>query len=125
MDSYYAQRRKKFLDGKSRIVPMHREILGLEYGDKRKGDHIDHDTLYNCRNNLRVVTHRQNLSNHKKETSSVYTGVSWDNKYSKWRVQIMFKRKRKHLGYFDNELDAYKAYVKFAEEHEIEVLRVA
>lgn len=47
-------------DGRSRVVLMHRQILGLTAGDRREGDHINHDTLDNRRENLRIVTAHEN-----------------------------------------------------------------
>lgn len=42
---------------------MHRLILGLERGDSRVTDHINHDKLDNRRENLRAVTNQQNQQN--------------------------------------------------------------
>jgi len=124
-DSYYARRNKQLLKDKRIAIRMHREILGLGLGDNRQGDHINHNTLNNCRSNLRVVTHRQNLSNLKRETSSIYSGVTWDESKGKWLSRIYFNYKYVFLGRYEIELDAYRAYVKFAEEHGIKILRVA
>jgi hypothetical protein len=42
--------------------------------------------------------------------TSRFKGVSWHKKAGKWRAVIALNRKHKHLGHFDNELDAARAY---------------
>ena len=42
--------------------------------------------------------------------ASRYTGVSWYRAYGKWQAMISLDGKRRHLGYFDSETDAAKAY---------------
>ena len=62
---YYAIRNSSLINGKRHPIRMHRQILGLEHGDKRVGDHIHHNTLDNRRNNLRICTNAENLKNRK------------------------------------------------------------
>lgn len=50
---------------KGYTVPFHREVLGLEKGDKRVGDHISGETTDNRMSNLRVVTRSQSNINRK------------------------------------------------------------
>ena len=111
-DSYYAERNSKLSNGKRSIISMHRQILGLEKGDKRQGDHIHHDTLDNRRSELRIVTHRQNKINCKSKNlhSSIYAGVSWYEPLDKWVSKIRIGKERKHLGYFTIEKEASEAY---------------
>lgn len=75
-------------------------------------DHKDGDALNNVRDNLRYVTHHQNqmnMSRHR-DGSSKFKGVFWFRRDAKWAAQICFERKRRHLGYFQNEEDAARAY---------------
>lgn len=51
-----------------------------------------------------------------KLTSSIYKGVIWDEQRGKWRSRIEINGKRKHLGYFESEVDAADAYDKAAVE---------
>lgn len=76
-------------------------------------DHIDGDGLNNCRSNLRVVTHRENMANQGKrfgEFSSRFVGVHWHAQRRKWNAMIRREGKRIHLGLFTNEEDAAMAY---------------
>ena len=76
--SFYAVRHSKSINGKRYMIYMSREILGLKCGDKRQADHINHQTLYNCRANLRIVTLQQNLWNQKNPN-----GYSWNKRAKK------------------------------------------
>lgn len=55
--------RTEYVDGKSRNVWMHREVLGLGRDDPHDTDHEDHDTVNNTRANLRRVTRSENQRN--------------------------------------------------------------
>jgi len=108
--SYYAITNIRLESGKRYMLSMHRLILGLEKDDKRKGDHIRHDTLNNRRSNLRIVTSRQNSSNLERECSSEHTGVSWCSDNCKWHARIQINGKQVNLGRYMDELDAANAY---------------
>jgi len=115
--SYYAVRKSQKINGKQYSILMHREILGLQKGDKWQADHINHDTLDNRRCNLRICTNQQNHMNQRKyrthagkKCSSGYNGVYWHKNAKKWQAQIRFNGKRTHLGLFTSEIEAAKAY---------------
>ena len=81
-------------------------------------DHININSLDNRIENLRIVTGSQNTRNqNKKENcSSKYIGVSWNKQRNKWKVSIEINGKKKYLGSFDNEEEAYECYKKAYDE---------
>lgn len=93
-------------------VYMHREIMGLEKGDKTQVDHRDHNTLDNRRYNLRHCNASQNAQNKQRMGghSSKYKGVSWFKRDGNWRSYIKLNYQNIHIGYFELEIDAAKAY---------------
>lgn len=98
---------------------MHRQILGLEPGDGKQGDHINRDRLDNRRENLRVVTAAENSRNTGARPSrsdlpySPHRGVSWSRSKRKWRASAVLDRKQHHLGYFRDEAMAAESVVDF------------
>lgn len=113
---FYACRNKKN-NGKSTKVTMHREIMrSLPF---LFIDHVNGSGLDNRKQNLRLCTNRENSYNQKprEKGTSKYKGVSWKENKSKWCAQISVKSKKKHLGYFDNEINAAKAYDVAAQEY--------
>ncbi len=106
----YAKREEQ-KNNKSKVIHMHREIMNVT-DPKVQVDHIDLNGLNNQKYNLRLVTSSQNMCNKckRKDNESGYKGVSWRETNKKWRVRIQINGKRVHLGYFDNILDAAKAY---------------
>ncbi|RPJ50986.1 MAG: hypothetical protein EHJ95_06095 [Methanobacteriota archaeon] len=89
---------------------MHRIILDAPIGFQI--DHVDGDGLNNQKENLRVVTSRQNQQNwvNFKKKSSSHPGVSWDNKDKRWKAQIRISGVLNRLGAFVKEEDAFLAY---------------
>jgi len=45
-----------------------------------------------------------------KPISSAYRGVNWDKRKGKWKTQLALGGKKKHLGHFEDEEDAARAY---------------
>ena len=95
------------IDGVWKTFRMHKLITGWPMTD-----HINHDGLDNRRSNLRPVTNSQNAANmqQRRSSSSRYKGVSWNQRYSRWRAFIRLNGKSVHLGYFDDEISAATAY---------------
>jgi len=111
-NSFYAVRNSFQKDGKRHQISMAREILGLKYGDKRQGDHQNHNTLDNRQTNLRISTRSQNQMNRKlvQNTSSKFKGVCWHKQTKKWEAYITINGRRKHLGLWIFEELAALAY---------------
>jgi hypothetical protein len=94
------------------VILMHREILDVGRG--MVVDHINHDGLDNRKANLRPATLAQNSRNRRKVKTaghySKYKGLTWYKSKQKWGAMIMANRKSKFLGYFDDEVEAARAY---------------
>ena len=97
-------------------ILMHRFILGEE--NECQVDHIDHNGLNNCKSNLRLVDSSQQHMNQekRKDTSSIYKGVSYIKAKKKWQATIKKDYKSKNLGCFDTEKEAALAYDVAAQE---------
>ena len=102
------------IDGKQHTLRMHRLLLGLPI-NTIEVDHINGNGLDNRRINLRLCSRTENNRNAKKRSDSYHSkfkGVS--QRKNRWRCVIGSKLVRKHLGYFDTEIEAAKAYNKEA-----------
>lgn len=108
----YALRNRIKEDGTGgKVIRMHRVISGAEEGSDV--DHINGDKLDNRKVNLRVVSRSQNNYNRRIQSNNTsgYKGVSWSKQKGKWHARIFLNnRKLKHLGFFDDVVDAAKAY---------------
>ena len=109
--TFCATRKGRFPDGLRHNILMHREIMGLSYGDKLLVDHINHNPLDNRRCNLRICSHKENLRNRRKvKGTSQYKGVCWSKRVKMWKAQIRVDDHLFGLGYFKVERDAAQAY---------------
>jgi hypothetical protein len=74
-------------------------------------DHVNGNGLDNRRENLRIVSHSQNMQNARSlRGASRFKGVAKHNNTSKWRAYISIARRQIHLGMFDTEIAAARAY---------------
>lgn len=126
----YGRFRWKCEDGKHRGVVAHRLVYHLlkdsmltVYTGKcgvvqRSNRMLRHQCGHtDCCNpeHFLVGTNRQNTVEGKSSAlnpnkTSSYVGVCWYKKRDMWQSQITIAGKRNHLGYFDNEIDAARAY---------------
>lgn len=110
----YAQCNRK--TGEFAKTLLHRFILNYPKGNI---DHVNGDKLDNRKINLRVATQSQNMANTGKRMTnkSGHKGVCWNKKYSKWEATLTKDYKHIFLGYFNEKLEASKAYNKGAVLH--------
>lgn len=87
---------------------LHRVLLGLAPGDRRKVDHKNGNGLDNRRSNLRLATNSQNCANRGKQSNNTsgYKGVFWSNRDKLYEVKIC----RTYVGGFKDPISAAKAY---------------
>lgn len=89
--------------------PMHRFILGVT-DPSVETDHRDGDGLNNRRQNLRVANKKQNQHNQRVtgRGASRFKGVHYHQ--NRWNARIYVEGKRVHLGNFQSEIEAARAY---------------
>lgn len=112
---FYAFRNIIIGPGKTRMISMHREVMGFPKG--MLVDHRNHDSLDNRRSNLRIATHSQNTCNKQDKRagcSSQFRGASWDKKRKYWNVSVVREGKLVFFGRYKNELEAARAYDRAA-----------
>lgn len=111
---YYWNERKGYARSSihRKNIYAHRIIMGMgNYEVNKEVDHINGNTLDNRKQNLRIVTSRQNGLNSsiRKDNTSGVTGVCWDKKHNKWLARVHENNKQIILGYYVNFEDAVKA----------------
>ena len=108
---FYAARRVG-----NKLVLMHRAIMNPP--DGTVVDHINRNSLNNRRCNLRICTQKENLRNGRpsRRSTSRFKGVYFDKQTRKWIAKIGYNGKTIHLGSFEDEVEAAKAYDRKAYE---------
>lgn len=111
-------------NGKTKTFKVHR-LVALAFlpnpEKKEQVNHIDFNKLNNNFQNLEWVSNRENSchSNSIKNKTSRYPGVCFRKTNNKWVSSIRFNGKSIHLGYFDEEDQAYQARKRFELENGI------
>jgi hypothetical protein len=87
---------------------LSRLLMGLEWGDSRQVDHINHNILDHQRSNLEIVTNAGNAQNRlsRRGSSSQYRGVSWNVQFLRWMAYGVVNGKNHYLGLFVDEEEA-------------------
>jgi hypothetical protein len=94
-------------NGRRTLLRMHRLFLP----DAIEIDHKFGNKLDNRRSEIRPATHSQNLANRPKWTGAFrFKGVFRHKDCRKFHAQIKVHGKAIHLGYFDSEIDAARAF---------------
>lgn len=104
---------------RGQLYYIHRVVWELHNGPLLEGQMIDHINGIRSDNrleNLRIATVTQNNQNTTKRSfgKSKYKGVSWHKQCGKWRSELTVDKKRIHIGLFELEEEAAKAYNKEA-----------
>ena len=115
--NFYACRKSKNQLSTQTKERMHRLIMSAP--DNMEVDHINRNSLDNQRKNLRICTRSQNAMNTPKSiiNTSGYKGVIWFSRDNKWRAEIRVFGKNKHLGLYENIIDAAHAYDEAAKKY--------
>jgi len=86
---------------------LHRVIMNAPPG--KVVDHINHNTLDNRKDNLRIVSYVENARNRaglNRNNKSGYPGLRWHTEINKWVATIKINYKEIYLGAFINKEDA-------------------
>lgn len=82
-------------------IPCKYDVVVNHKDFNRENNHVD---------NLELISARENTNQKHLPSVSKYVGVVWHKKNNKWQSQIVINGKRKYLGQFVNEYNAYLAY---------------
>lgn len=105
-------------------VKLHR-LVALAFIENKENlpfvNHIDHNTFNNKVTNLEWVSAMDNACHSvlKIIKKSKYIGVTYSKKQKNWIARTTIYGKRKHIGVYNNEFDAYLARQKFHLENNI------
>ena len=109
-------------NGKRKSHSIH-QLVAREWASNPEGkrcvDHVDNDRTNNNWENLRCATHAENNQNATKTNkvkSWIYKGVRLNKSMNKFMAHIRINGKLKHLGCFESEREAGKAYKAAAAE---------
>lgn len=114
---HVSQKEKSYAKGTKKDIYLHRFILNAR--KEQSIDHINGDRLDNRKKNLRFATDSQNNCNTglRCTNKSGYKGVFFSKNAKKWSAQIALFHRSTHLGYFNDVIEAAKAYDVAAKEH--------
>lgn len=95
----------KFCSIQRKVIYLHRAVWVLHNGKllvEMEIDHVDGDRDCNEIGNLRLCTRSENCQNTfiRKDNSSGFKGVFWDNYSQSWRVSIWKDKTKRDLGRF-------------------------
>ena len=105
-------------NGKSKCFKIHRLVAIAFISNPENKDsvnHIDHNKLNNCVENLEWVTHRENMNHHfaNQKKASKYVGVTWHKHDRKWYARVKENGKYIFVKTFKTEEEAYQARTQF------------
>jgi hypothetical protein len=106
------------VNGSRKCIYGHQLVAIAFLGHKPNGhklvcNHKNFNRADNSVSNLEIITQRENTSRSHIKSRSKYVGVSWFNRDSKWLAKILVKGRQKHIGLFESEIEASKAYNEY------------
>lgn len=123
MANHRAKKHAKHSEGARYTIFMHRQILALEHGDPRQGDHENRNRLDNQRSNLRITPGPRQVQNQGSTKTykgnaveSDYRGVYKVKKRGKWNGRWKAVVAQYYLGCFDSEEAAAEAAAAYRRE---------
>lgn len=105
-------------------IKLHRFIMNCP--NDKIVDHINHNTLDNRKNNLRICTSSQNQmnTNTRIDNSSGIKGVNWNKSKRRWQAYITIDKKYIYLGTFKDKDKAIKARQEAEEKYQKDFRRL-
>lgn len=85
-------------------------FLDYQFGSRLVIDHIDCNKSNNNVDNLRVITHRENVCKEIALAKTLPIGVYFCNTRNLYRSQIQLDGKKIHLGFYIDPMEAGEAY---------------
>lgn len=116
--SFYVAGNMTVGKNKRRVVMMHRWIIGPHL--EGEIDHVNHDTLDNTDNNLRLLTSAQNKQNRRGANRNSRTGVrgvSYDEHRDVWTVRMKIDKKDGNYGTYKTKEEAVEASKRVRKSH--------
>lgn len=108
MDTFYVRNSIR-IEGKTKNKKLHRFLMNCPEG--MIVDHKDGNTLNNTRENLRICSPIENSRNRGKRIGTLkYKGVSYVKSRGFYYAHIRHNDQLIHLGQFEHEVNAAKAY---------------
>jgi hypothetical protein len=108
--------RVSLFKNKRKSLSVHRMVAQhflTDWDESLQVDHINGVKEDQRADNLRMVTNAQNCRsfNAKRQgCTSEFRGVCWNKRVQKWQGYVQIDLKRSHLGFFDDEEEAARAY---------------
>jgi hypothetical protein len=108
-----------YIDGKRTSVNLHQYLMGtFGQGNKTVVDHIDGDTLNNCRSNLQYVSQKVNVNKGRTfvNNKTGHKNIEWQESRKRFRVQFYRDNKYTFIGRYKTIEEAIEARDNYLKE---------
>ena len=99
-----------------KMYKVHRILYSLyhkvDVNPNLQVDHLDGNRINNTKDNLRLVTNRQNTQNRVIHREGRLQGTTLNKAKKKWEAKIRIGGEQIFLGSYETELQAHEAYLK-------------